>query len=333
MRSRRTGVWFPPPALILMSRWPKTHAELERTLIAAELRCARCSYNLRGLSPLGVCPECGQDIWTTLVRTVDPAASRLPKLTNPRAVAWSILWIMLCASAAALLLAYAAVRDALNHTMSGLLAISSEQLALGACAAAVLALPGVVVIAPPRRKERSRTIWLRIWLLAIGLLAWALANYAWSMMVHQPHTPMAEMLVRLGMCGSWALALIGIDGILKVIGQRSRAYRTARGGRQSAQAMIAASAAVALGTLIQGLVRMRIAPTELGMYGKVLVWASSLMLLIGLAYMLINTLWIWRSLLAPPPSLDALLLKVEDHGAARRASEPQTSNGRTSKSS
>jgi hypothetical protein len=301
-----------------MSQGRSTQTDLERTLIAAEVRCARCGYNLRGLSPLSVCPECGHDIWATVQRVTDPAASRLPKLSNPRAVAWSILWVMLCASLAALLLAFGPVRDELRLAHTGFLATPTDMLALAACAATVAALPGVLILAPPRRKERGRTIWVRIWLLAIGLSAWAACNYGWSTIVTRPHAPTLGALIRLAMYASWVLALLGIDGILKAIGQRSRAYRTARGGRQSAQGMIAASATIALGTVMQTLAQLQYGPATMETYGKVLVWASALMLLIGIVYMLINTLWIFRSLIAPPPPLHSILLRVDDRGLARR---------------
>lgn len=295
-----------------------TQSDLERTLIAAELRCGRCGYNLRGLSPLGKCPECGHDIWATVVRTIDPAASRLPKLTNPKAVAWATLWIMLSAAMSAFLLAFGSVRDALNVSHSGILGIATEHLAMAACVTALSGEIGVLILAPPRGKERSSTLWVRIWLLAIGFIAWAACNYWWSTLVAGSSTPGAQMIVRIVMAASWVIALLGIDGILKAIGQRSRAYRTARGGRQSAQGMIAACAALCLGALVQGLARMNVLPRSVEMYGNVVAWASALMLLIGLAYMLINTLWIFRALIAPPPPLNALLLRVDDHGAARR---------------
>jgi hypothetical protein len=299
-----------------MPQWPTTQADLEHTLIAAELRCGRCSYNLRGLSPLGVCPECGHDIWSSVVRTVDPDASRLPRLSNPKMVAWAILWIMLCATAAALLLAFGAGRDSLKLAPAGVLSTPFETLAFIACAIVVAALPGVLMLAPPRKKEQSNTIWVRLWLLAIGLVMWAASSYWWSIMVYPPRPFAMEMVMRFAMIMSWVIALLGVDGILKAIGQRSRAYRTARGGRQSAKAMIAAAFAVALGTTMQSLARLDVLPARLEGYGSVIVWTSTLMLLIGLAYMLINTLWIFRALRKPSPPLSAILLKVEDRGRA-----------------
>ncbi len=297
-----------------MPQWPSTPADLKHTLIAAELNCGRCGYNLRGLSPLGVCPECGTDIWLTIVRTVDPAASRLPRLTNPKMVAWSILWIMSCAFFAALLLAFGPVRDNVQMAAARVLAIPNELLALAASGLIASAIIGVVMLAPPRGKEKSSAILQRLWLLGIGLLAWAVATYWWSFLLAGVPTAMENMLARLAMCASWGVALFGLDGILKVIGQRSRAYRTAKGGRQSAKAMIAAAGAAGIGTLAQGLARLDVLSSRAETYGTVLVWTSTLMLLIGLAYMLINTLWIFHALRKPPPPLHTLLLRIEDRG-------------------
>jgi len=301
-----------------MSDWLMTRAELERTLIAAELRCGRCGYNLRGLSPLSVCPECGHDIWSTVLRTVDPAASRLPKLTNPRAVGWAILWIMLCSSLAALLMAFASTRDALDLAWSGVFAAPAESLALSATSAAAVAILGVFILTPPKGKERRGSVMARLWLLGVGLLVWAAANYWWSLIVAQPLLPLDKMLARMLMTVGWILTLLGLDGIMREIGNRSRVYRTARGSRQGARAMIAAAGAVALGTLVQGLSRMDVLSQRAEGYGTVLVWTSGLMLCIGLAYMFINSLWIFLALRSPPPPLSALLLKVEDKGGVHR---------------
>ena len=54
--------------------------------VSASLHCRHCGYDLRGLDASGRCPECGFDVWSSVVHTVDPTSSRLPSLRNPIAV-------------------------------------------------------------------------------------------------------------------------------------------------------------------------------------------------------------------------------------------------------
>ncbi|HYE20587.1 MAG TPA: hypothetical protein VEA69_19215 [Tepidisphaeraceae bacterium] len=52
--------------------------------IAADLPCAVCSYNLKGQSPAGTCPECGRPVARTLdedLRLADPAWLRSQAVT------------------------------------------------------------------------------------------------------------------------------------------------------------------------------------------------------------------------------------------------------------
>ncbi len=42
-------------------------ADAPETPIDIDVRCIRCGYNLRGMTPSGVCPECGDDVGPSLV--------------------------------------------------------------------------------------------------------------------------------------------------------------------------------------------------------------------------------------------------------------------------
>jgi hypothetical protein len=59
--------------------------------LAGELRCARCSYDLRGLSIRAVCPECATPVRATLLLVVDPLADELQPIRMPRVVACSLV--------------------------------------------------------------------------------------------------------------------------------------------------------------------------------------------------------------------------------------------------
>jgi hypothetical protein len=62
------------------------------------------------------------------------------------------------------------------------------------------------------------------------------------------------------------------------------------------------------GATLNHLAHERMIPANLGQIGTVVVWITTLMLLIGMLYLVVNTWWIRRSLRKPPPPLDELLL-------------------------
>jgi hypothetical protein len=73
-----------------------THEPGEETPVLAreltgDLFCARCRYNLRGLSVRGRCPECGMSVRGTILAKVDPAASELQPITFPTLVGIGLL--------------------------------------------------------------------------------------------------------------------------------------------------------------------------------------------------------------------------------------------------
>lgn len=78
----------PPPAA-------PAREEHGRTTIARELGgnlpCARCRYNLKGLSIRAVCPECGLPVRATVLAVVDPKAHELRPVRYPWVVAAGII--------------------------------------------------------------------------------------------------------------------------------------------------------------------------------------------------------------------------------------------------
>ena len=80
-------------------------------LLTGDLPCIGCGYDIRGLSVLSQCPECGLAVRATVLHRVDPSAEALrpmptPRLTSLGIVAWTgfglLTAIMLWAPRAAL---------------------------------------------------------------------------------------------------------------------------------------------------------------------------------------------------------------------------------------
>lgn len=82
--------------------------------LGGDLPCARCRYNLRGLSISGVCPECALPIRASLLARLDPMAGELRPLFRPRLTAIGMLVWSGAAFAAALVAWSLRVGDAMS---------------------------------------------------------------------------------------------------------------------------------------------------------------------------------------------------------------------------
>ncbi len=291
-------------------------AKLDREVIGLSLNCRRCGYNLRGLKVGGKCPECGLDAWETVLSVVDPAASRLPLLRDPKGVGAALVWLISCLVAATALQLSRPVALRLDGFFS-----SGEFVASRWTPHSFMLLAGCVVLAglwsvwklAPLKENGSRgVVWRDIDLLAGGLLVWgALSIVGWfyhaPMGVSEPASDgeAARTAFHLAGIGAAGLILVGLKNVLRVIGERSREYRSARGGRQRVRDMIAGAIGMAAGQILQ-LTGSVFEVEAVRLVGTVVTWISALMLVIGLLYLLANAWWIRRALRKPPPSLREL---------------------------
>ncbi len=286
-----------------------------RGVVAAPLYCRRCGYNLFGLKADGSCPECGLEVWETILHTVDPAASHLPKLRNPAAVGNALLWLVICMVAAVLLLAVRPVAvwiDDLDKSgVRDLSVWTPVELAFGSGLAALAALWSVWRFGPPRGADAGGAVRRGVGLLGAGLLGWTVLAIAATGLEVAGAPGWQVIAVRLALAGTGIVALLGLRDVLGVIGLRSRSYRTARGGRQGLLAMVAALAGVAAGQGVNLIAYAAGGARYLATMGTVVIAISTLMLLIGLVYLAVNAWWIRRSLLRPPPRWDEILREEE----------------------
>ena len=298
------------PVQLSIVNAPSQPQSLAGAVGCSPLHCRGCGYNLYGLSAEGRCPECGLEVWETVVHTVDPAASRLPKLRNPRAVGNGLFWLTLSLFVAALILVARPVARGLD-ALTGFRDISAWTPPYLALVAGVVVLAGLIAVgsfAPPEGQRPHGSIGRDIRLLVAGMIAWALLIIIQPGLLRMPVPAWGCGLIRIAAAFGAMVGLFGLDGILRAIGQRSREFRTARGGRQGVLAMIGALAGVVLGELMgMGSAMSSRAGVGLATMGMVVRWISTLMLLIGLAYLVVNGWWIRRALCRPPPALDEIL--------------------------
>jgi len=316
----------------------------ERYQIRRSVRCRRCSYDLRGLEVDGRCPECGLEIWPSVMHMIDPAATKLPKLRDPPGVGDGLVWLFVCALAAALALAA-------NGAMllPNVLPPSGVRVAGLRLPTDLLLVSGVIGLAglwsawkfmPPRGDGPNVTVRRDVWLLVIALLIWAAVCFGlwdreriWVQMGLLPDAKpviAVRALAHVGLAVAATLALYSMRRLLDAIGSRSREYRRARGGRQRIRPMIVSALGVAAGSVVRYLSTLEPVPEMIHGLGLMLVGVSMIMLLIGLGYLLVNAWWIRRVLRKPPPQLRDLLQPLPG-GSALSATEGGESEAGQSK--
>jgi len=83
--------------------------------LTGDLLCARCGYNLRGLSVLGVCAECGLPVKATILAVVDPEADEIRSIEHPRLVQWGLIVWAVAAFAACVAVALLRAAEILSR--------------------------------------------------------------------------------------------------------------------------------------------------------------------------------------------------------------------------
>lgn len=288
-----------------------------RPLAAAVVRrgveCRNCRYDLRGIRADGRCPECGLAVWESIRAAVDPKAAALPQLRNPAAVGDGLLWLMVCILIAALLVMARPVALALEtldpRGAGSLSRLAPPELRAWSGLVALAGLYGVWLMLPPRGQEPGSRVRRDLARVAIGAGLWS-AGLGVEQLLRS-----GAMLRHGGMmlfghaiaAAAATVVFLGIDGILRAIGERSRQYRTSHGGRQSIQAMLAAVAVGLVGDTLRTLALEGLVHRNLRVWGRNIMWIALIMLVIGMVYLVVNAWWIRRSLRRPPPLIADIL--------------------------
>jgi hypothetical protein len=297
-----------------------------KTVVRTGLACRVCGYDLRGIASNGHCPECGLEVWETIVATVDPAASSLPRLADPRGVANGMAWVTIGMFGAMTAIiagpALAWMEGVIAARPGALAAWLNRQGTLVAIVFLVIGTLAVLRIKPRARTRAAKGAWQHVTVLGAGmvlstlvLVTWYGLERAWSEGVAPGLAGDIEShrgWIRIGLLLTWVLALVGFRGVIREVGRRSRTFRRARGGRQRVNTLIAGIGGVAVGEGLRLVALHTGRWDELLTVGSILAAISLLMVFIGLGYLSVNVWWIRRSLLRPPPRLRDLLVPVDD---------------------
>lgn len=295
--------------------------------VATTLPCRRCRYDLRGLAADRECPECGLEVLESVAASVDPELALLPPLTRPRLTGVSLLVLataLACAavgtsvSAAALVLSrlppsgwYSSLVNVFPPSApSRLLPIPPFALLVAIIAGAtlVLASRSIQSRGPGRVTGRSNLT------LLFGLAAWAVASWGLPELKH------------LAMVGFIAMVtLAGLGPLVSELGQRSRAYRRAAHAQQAIGPLTASMAIGVLAVLVTELTGPWIG-ADLVHLLRLLATVALAMTNVGFLYLVVNAVWIWRSLWGWQPLLERVLV-TDGTGGGSTGDEAKTGLG------
>lgn len=278
-----------------------------------DLSCRTCAYQLRGLSALGRCPECGAEVMTSVVIAADPELRDLASVRAPARVASALLMTVTC-MAAAVIVQLAGPATALIQELTDRPGPLGARL-LGASwwTAALLLLAGAIasIGIAPRSEALLRAEWGRRRVaLTLGLLLWAIAvaalptAFGWR----SGRYPDAFVLI---ITTAWQVLaslapLTGLRHLLSILGRRSRRWREARQGRQSVDALVAAAGGVLVfSTAVPIMVSFRF--DRLHTLALLLAVASAAVLVLGFLYLIMNAWWIARSSVRTVESIEAFI--------------------------
>jgi len=291
---------------------PLLPSELAGAEVTPNLRCRACGYNLHGLRADGDCPECGLAIWRTILRETDPEISRLPRLHDARGVGNALVLLVAIMLVAGLMIAVGPVAARVEswgvQIPARLAFLQSPMMPYLTGVVVLVGLWSVWKLMPGRHDNDSPMAWRDIRLIGLGLVGWSVMFLLLGSVFNAPQLEMMRSSTVLVSHAFAASVLLGLRGVFRAIGERSRAYRRSREGRQNVGTMVAALLGVAAGDAIQLMHEARVVGDLWLEVATILRWVSGFMLLVGFVYLLGNAWWVRRAIARPPRSLDELLM-------------------------
>lgn len=275
------------------------------------------------------CPECGLSIAEAIDQLVDPTATALPRLRSPARTGAALFGLTALHLLATLVLCITPLiaRFALWRGTSSSLPRWLTLMPLVASLVALLSIIAIWQLSLPRGGEADRRVARYLRLMAFGAFGFggsvvALYFAEKTVSLFEPRTwsdstILLVMLIQLAIVLTAALHYHGFGRIVRIIGQRSREYRTSNIGRQRMRDMVVVLLVFGAAQVIDAVALLAELPS-LTRIATLASWISILMLLIGQAYLVVNMWWIRRAIRRPIPHLRDLIQMVplEPNGSA-----------------
>ncbi len=281
---------------------------LEREL-TGNLPCVVCGYDLKGLSILATCSECGTAVRATILAVVDPHARELIPLHRPRRIAIGLLlW-----SGGALLASLIAWIPELTHLIDTANA-PTPNVATPVTVALILSAIGAASLIRPHARVATRTTalaagavlaYIPLILIANQLLGpLQTANYDGLLGTWPPDR--TRTIARLFLAAVLMAMTLAIRPSARILVARCLVLRTGRVDRQTLLALAASAGLVAIGDMI-ALIPEAAPGTVTRLLVTVIIATGSVLFTFGLVGTVIDSYRIAGAIRRPGPTLGQLL--------------------------
>lgn len=279
--------------------------------LKGDIPCVQCGYNLRQLSVLEVCPECGTPVRATVLAVVDPYASVLQPVRFRRLVAAGLV-VWAGGAVLAALLTWAVRAGDVYAVLAG---VEVRMVRWSQCGAALIVMSslGAAALVRPHAKI---PVWQSVCAVC-GVVGGLTAAYLyWELQVrHDPlHVrPFVESIVvqphrawmRMEIAAVMAAGLLLLRPAARMLSARSLLLRMGRVDRQRIFALVMALGLASAGDLARLAAQELTEPwmTALNTIGIVTIAVGSMLLTVGLIGTLVDCVRIARVIVKPAAAL------------------------------
>lgn len=299
---------FDPNQSAAFSAAPEAQPLLAKEL-TGDLRCARCQYNLRGLSIRARCPECGMSIRGTILAKVDPHATELQPIYFPRLTALGLLLWPLAGIIAALCLWSVRASEMAGRP-------APPWVSDGAVLFTLLSGVGAIALIKPHAQIATDGIARSV----VGVLLYLPLALAFHIVLDRMDSIGPTPFVALGQLNLERSAVrLVCDLLLMIIiaclrpnarlfVHRSMLLRSGKVDRQTMLAMVGALAVIAVGDFAHILGTQFTGGIEqmAQVLGTVLIAVGSMFLTVGMFGVLVDIFRIIPAVLSAPVSLESV---------------------------
>jgi len=277
-------------------------------LLTGDLPCIGCGYDIRGLSVLSQCPECGLAVRATVLHRVDPGADALRPMPTPWLTSIGILGWTGFGLIAALMLWAPRVSDLLDEISAGAIVVGAgwaTPLALASIVASGVGMVGMIrpIVGVPRSQVVMGVAALALYpLIALSVHRVAALSMGSPPYLAADPSP-ARITWRLTAAAAAAAMLLLIRPSARELVKRSLVLRTKRVDRQTIYATVGALGVTALGDVLRLIGASGLGPEDwLSWVGGLVVLVGSVLVTLALGGAALDGWRIAHSILAPSPT-------------------------------